>query len=98
MSGYFAPRGLHKSPGFAAAAILVLAVGSAANVALATAQDSGGTREGEIEFPVRPVVLTTNFTASTASLSGAAPVVLSRRSLPDDNITVEFEVAIGPKG
>lgn len=96
MSECFASRALHKSLGFVGVAILALGIGAGANIALTAAQDLGGMWEGEIEFPARPVVLAANFTDGTASLSGAAPVIIRRRPTTG-NTTVEFEVAVGPQ-
>jgi len=88
-------RGWHKGGGFAAAAILVICAG--AHTALATAQDSVGMWEGEIEDPRRPIVVTADFAAKTASLNGGTPLVLSRRNVSTDNNGIEFEIAVGPK-
>ena len=93
----FALRRLHKSLGFAAAAILVLAAGTGATIALATAQNPDGTWEGEIEDPRRPTVVTADFAARTASLNGGTPLALSRRNVSTGDDAIEFEVAVGPQ-
>jgi hypothetical protein len=90
----FTQRGLPESLGFAA--ILALAITTCAGIAFGAAQNTNAW-EGEIEYPARPVVLTADFIAGTASLSGAAPVGLSRRSPIAGNTTVAFEVAVGPQ-
>ena len=56
-------------------AVAMLALGAGVTLALAMAQDPGGKWEGEIEDPRRPGVVTVDFAAGTASLSGSAPLV-----------------------
>jgi hypothetical protein len=58
-------------------------------------QDIDGVWEGEIQDPRRPVVITVDFTALRVSLSGGAPVSMTRPALSPDERIVEFEVVNG---